>query len=181
MFGSLRLWTGLITRYKKESGIHNRGTGQHGTHEDIVTGTIHEPTHDISTQPSSLASLDHVEINSRNMSQQAISPLTPLPLTRRIDLLLTLITPVTSRPGTLRIITLVDLGIRVAQFNRDIPLQFILEPNRLDPTNRLHDRGFPVGDVADGADIDGGLSADDFGAEGGEGGDVEGVWVRLFG
>ena len=95
------------------------------------------------------------------MSQQAICATAALSLTRWIDLLLTLETPIARRPGTLRVIALIDLRIRIPQLNSNIPLQLILKPHSLYPRNRLDHRALPVRDMSDSADVDGRLSTDD--------------------
>jgi hypothetical protein len=52
-------------------------------------------------------------------------------------------------------------GVRcdvLTQFDCDIPFQFVLETNRLNAGDGLDDRGFTVGYVSDGANVDGGLA-----------------------
>ena len=52
---------------------------------------------------------------------------------------------------------LVNFGIGVPEFDGDVALQFRLEADRLHTGQGLYDGGFPVGDVTNGPDIDGGL------------------------
>lgn len=115
------------------------------------------------------------------MPQQAIRPLTPLPLTQRIHLLVALVAPIARRPRTRRVVAAVDLRIGIAQLDRDVPLQLVLEPHRLHARDGLHDGALAVRDMADGADVDRGLPADDLGGERGQAGDVEIGGVGLVG
>lgn len=101
------------------------------------------------------------EANSRNMSLQLICPGTPLPLTRRIDLLVALKTPIAGRSRAFLVIALVDLGIRISQLDGDIPLQLVLEPHSLHARDGLDHGTLSMCHVTNGADIDGRLPADD--------------------
>ena len=42
VFARLRLGTCFVAGNEEESGIHNRGTVKHCSHQDVVTGTINE-------------------------------------------------------------------------------------------------------------------------------------------
>lgn len=46
-------------------------------------------------------------------------------------------------------IRIIYLGIRITQFDGDIPLQFVLESDRMDTGDGLDDGRFPVCDVSD--------------------------------
>lgn len=63
----------------------------------------------------------------------------------------------------------INLCIRIAQLNSDIPLQLILEAHRLHARDGLDDRGLAVGHVANSSDVDCRLALDDDLREGIEG------------
>ena len=107
--------------------------------------------------------------------------LAALALTRRVDLLLTLKTLIACRARALGVVTLVDLGVGVTQLDGDIALQLVLETDGLDLGDGLDHGGFPVSDVTDGTDVDGGLAGDNFGGQRGQRREVQGGRVRLFG
>lgn len=44
MFGGLWLRAGFVSGNQKKGGVHDGGTRQHSTHENIVTGAIDEAT-----------------------------------------------------------------------------------------------------------------------------------------
>lgn len=67
---------------------------------------------------------------------------------------------------------LVDLGVGVPQPDGDVTHFLLPELDGLDARDGLDDGGLAVGYVADGADVDGGLPADDLQRGGTEGGDV---------
>ena len=98
MLTRLRLRARLISRYQQKCSIHNRSAGQHGAHQDVVARAVDE----------------------RHMPQQSIRPLTSFPLTRRIDFLLTLERAIACRPRTLLVVTLIDLRIRISEFDSDV-------------------------------------------------------------
>ena len=52
-------------------------------------------------------------------------------------------------PRARLVCALVDLRVRITQLDRDVPLEFVFEPNGLDTGNRLDHRGLAVRDVAD--------------------------------
>jgi hypothetical protein len=54
--------------------------------------------------------------------------------------------------------SLVNLGIGISQFNRNVTFQFVLEADGLDSGDGLDDGGFTVGDVTDCAYVDGCLA-----------------------
>jgi len=86
---------------------------------------------------------------------------------------------VAARPGTLLTITLVNLGVGIAELDGNVSLQLVFEAHSLqrgvrgrtigeaylNARNSLDDSGLAVGYVSNGADIDGGLSTDNFGAQ----------------
>lgn len=107
------------------------------------------------------------------MTQQSIGTTAALSFAGRIDLLVALVTPEACRPGTFRVIALVDLGIGITQFNGNISDQLVLEPDRLNARDSLDNGRLSVGDMTDGADVDGGLSCDNLGSQWCEGAGVE--------
>lgn len=115
----------------------------------------------------------------RHMTQQAVCTATSLPLARRINLLLTLVTPVAGGPWALLVITLVDLGVGVTKLDGNIPDQLVLESDSLHARYGLDHRRLSVSDMANGADVDGGLPSNDFGGQGAESADIEVFRVRL--
>jgi len=113
MLGSLGLRACFVTCDQKERGIHNRCTGQHGAHQNVVARAVHKTVFgqfvDLPRGLDIAAPCRHL----RDVSEQSISPITTLSLTRRIDLLLTLETPVARWAGTVLAFALVDLRIRI--------------------------------------------------------------------
>lgn len=77
---------------------------------------------------------------------------------------------VAPRGGTL--MAFVYFGVCVSEGNSVVPYFLGSEPCGVDARNGLDEGGFAVGDVADGADIEGGLPADGLGGPGVEVGDV---------
>lgn len=57
-------------------------------------------------------------VNKGNMTKQAISALASITLTRRVNLLRTVVALVAGRPRASRVVTLVDLRIRITQLDR---------------------------------------------------------------
>lgn len=78
-------------------------------------------------------------VNERNMSQKFISPFTAIPLALRVNLLITAVGSEASRSGASRVVTLVNLGVGVTELDRNVPLQFVLEPHSLHSRDSLHD------------------------------------------
>ena len=115
------------------------------------------------------------------MSQQSVVTGTPVSLTWRIDLLLTLETLEARRPGTIGVITLVDLGVGITQLDGDVALQLVLEPHSLHLGNRLDDRRLPVGDMTNGTDVDRSLPGNNLGRQRGQRRQIERLWIRLLG
>lgn len=115
------------------------------------------------------------------MSQQPVVTSTPVSLTWWIDFLLTLETLEARRPGTLGIITLVDLGVGITQLDGDVALQLVLEPDSLHLRNCLDDRRLPVSDVSNGSDVDRSLTGNNLGRQGVQRRQIERLWIRLLG
>lgn len=95
------------------------------------------------------------------MSLQPVFACAAFALARRVDLLLTLVRPVTCWARALGIVTLVDLCVGITELDGDVSLELVLETDRLDTRDGLYYRTLSVGDVANCADIDGGLTGDD--------------------
>lgn len=117
--------------------------------------------------------------DSRDVSQQSVSTLASIPLAGRVNLLVALVTPVAAGPRARGVIAFVDLGIRITQLDGNVADQLVLESDSLDARDGLHDGRLPVGDVADGADVDSCLPRDDFWCERGQCGHVEVLWLGL--
>ena len=115
------------------------------------------------------------------MSQQPVPATTPISLTWRVDFLFTLETLKARWSRALSIVALVDLGVGITQLDGDIPLQLVLETNRLHLRDGLDDGRLPVSDVTDGTDVNRSLTRNDIGGQGRQCGQIEGVWIGLFG
>lgn len=115
------------------------------------------------------------------MSEQTVCAAASFSLTRRVNLLVALVTPVAGRPWALLVITFVDLGIGITKLDGDIPNQLVLETNGLHTRDSLDNSRLSVGDMADGANVDCGLPCDNFGCQGRECLDIEVFWVGLGG
>lgn len=113
------------------------------------------------------------------MAQQTVGSLAALALARGINLLLGLVTPVACRARACWAVALVDLGVGVTKLDCDVADKLVLETDGLDARDGFYYCRLAVSDVADGADVDGGLSRDDLGGEGAEGLDVEVLGVGL--
>eukprot|EP00406_Dinophysis_acuminata_P025596 CAMPEP_0179349176 /NCGR_PEP_ID=MMETSP0797-20121207/74097_1 /TAXON_ID=47934 /ORGANISM="Dinophysis acuminata, Strain DAEP01" /LENGTH=496 /DNA_ID=CAMNT_0021064033 /DNA_START=366 /DNA_END=1852 /DNA_ORIENTATION=+ len=123
----------LVPRDEEERGVHHRGAVQHGRHENIVAGAVHE---------------GHVPLE----------PPVALELVAGDDVLLR--APegrVAVRRGHLRVVQLVDLRVRVAELDGDVTLFLLLEADGVDPAEGPHHRGLAVRHVADGAHVHRGL------------------------
>jgi hypothetical protein len=81
------------------------GTGQHGSHQDIVTGTIDE--RDVSD--SQLHIFD--DQDEADIPDEVHGSSTSWSLTRRVNLGTTRVRPKVGRRGTFRVLALVDLPI----------------------------------------------------------------------
>ncbi len=117
-----------------------------------------------------------------------------------------LVGPEAGRPRAFRVGTLIYLGVGIPQLDRNVADQLcssesarplprqeewngaarettgartILEADGLDARDGLDDGGLAVGDMADGADVDGGLASNDLGGRRRQGRDVEVLGVGL--
>ena len=72
---------------------------------------------------------------------------------------------------------LVNLGVGIAELDRDVSLKLVLETNRLYPRNSLDQGGLTVGDMTDSTDVDGGLPTDHRGRQWRERGHIQSAQV----
>lgn len=117
----------------------------------------------------------------RNVSQQTVCTTAAISLARRVNLLLTAVASVAARTRACSVITLVDLGVGVTQLDGDVADQLVLESNCLDTGDGLDNGGLSVSDMANGADVDGGLSSDNLGGERRQDGNIEILGIGLWG
>ena len=115
------------------------------------------------------------------MSDQSVCSLATLALARRVDLLLTLVTPVACRARALGVVALVDLCVCVTKLDRNVPLQLVLETDGLHTGDSLDNRTLSVGDVANGTDVDGRLPGDNLRGERCEARDIQVFGLGLLG
>lgn len=146
----LGLGTGFIARNKKKGGVHDGRTVEHGGHENVVAGTIHE--RHMSAQMISNAGLFVCKGIGMGRSTRGVEPTLLLVVIVAAGFLAALIFG--SR------IALVYFGIGIPQLDGDIPLELVLEPDRLHTRDGLDDRRLAVCYVADGTDVDGRLATD---------------------
>lgn len=114
------------------------------------------------------------------MAQQPVGSSATFPLTRRINLFFTLVTPEAAWPRAFFIIALVDLGIGITQLDGNVPNQLVLETDSLNAGYGFDDGRFSVSDMTDGANVDGGLPCNDLGSQRREGLDIEVFRLRLW-
>lgn len=119
-------------------------------------------------------------IDEGNVALEAVLALTAFALARRVDLLLALVRSVACRARALWIVALVDLCVRVTELDGDVPLQLVLETDGLHAGDGLDDCRLSVGDVANGANVDGSLARDDLGRQRVQRGEIDCVWVWLL-
>ena len=87
-------------------------------------------------------------VDEANMAQEPIFPGATWSFAWRIHFLLALVASITGRSRTLLIVTLVDLCVGITEFDGDIPLQLIFEPDGLYARYGLNNGGFAVSDMA---------------------------------
>ncbi|OSS54826.1 hypothetical protein B5807_01369 [Epicoccum nigrum] len=154
----LGLGAGFVAGNQQQGGVHDGGARQHGAHQNVVAGAVDE----------------------RDVALEAVLALAALALAGGVDLLLALVGPVACRARALGVVALVDLGVGVAELDGDVALELVLEADRLHARDGLDHGRLAVGDVADGADVDGGLARDDLGRQRGEGAEVDCAWFGLL-
>lgn len=113
------------------------------------------------------------------MSEQSVAPRAAFSLTWRVDLLLTLVTLVTSWTRARLVVALVDLGVGITQLDGNVSLQLVLETDSLHLRDSLDDCRLSVSDVSDGTDVDCGLARNDLGGQRRQSRRVKGLWIRL--
>jgi len=125
----------IIITDEKQCCVHDRGSVEHGSHEDIVTGAI-----------------DKTDVTNQ---------IVPEPIQDERVLLGRPHGRVTGRPLALGVVAAIHLCVGVTQLDGDVPLQLILESYSVNSGQGFDDGRFTVSHVADGSDVDGGLAADD--------------------
>ena len=153
MLRCLRLGTGFVTSNEEEGGVHDGRTVEHGGHENVVTGTVDE--RHMSTEMIRNAGLFICKGIGMGRSTGGVEPTLLL-----VVIIVVVIRVVVSSFRFRRRIALVNFGIGVSQFDGDVALQLVLEPDRLNARDGLDDRRLAVRYVADGANVDGRLAAD---------------------
>lgn len=113
------------------------------------------------------------------MAEQSVSASTALTLARRVNLFVTLVTPVACWPRALWAVAFVDLGVGITKLDGNIADQFVLETDRLHTRDSLDDSRLAVSDVTNGTDVDSGLPCDNLGGQGAEGLNVQLTWLSL--
>lgn len=177
MLRRLGLRAGFVARNQQQGGIHDGGSRQHGAHENVVARAVDKA----SNNPVSIFRKEDWKVGSRNVSQELVTTTTFVSLAGRIHLFVALVAPVVAGPGARGVVALVDLCVGIAQLDGDVSFQLVLESDGLHPRDGLDYRALAVRHMPDGADVDGCLSRDDLGSEGGEGAEVEGGGVGLCG
>ena len=125
---------------KQQSGVHDGGSVKHGGHQDVVAGAI-----------------DKADVANEVVAEPVHQERVLLGRAHR---------GVAGRPLALGVVASVDLGVGVTQIDGDVSLELVLESDRVHAGKGLDDRRLAVSDVADGSDVDGGLTADDFRRQG---------------
>ena len=148
VLASLGLGARLVASDEEQGGVHHCSAVQHRRHENVVTRAVNEA--DVSDEAEFKAV--HLEdiFLCRAGRSVAYWPLTP------------------------GVFAFVYFGVGITQLDCDVALKFVLEPDRVDPGERLDHRGLAVGHVTDGADVDRCLSRDHFRGEGGQLGHIKG-------
>ena len=129
VLGGLRLRTGLVTRDEQKRAIHDGGAVEHGRHENIVPWAVdegHVP------HEGHLLVLEPRDGARRGVGHRAA------------------VRAVAVRPRARVVFALVDLRVCVAELDRDVAFELVLEADGLDAGDGLDDGGLTVRDVADG-------------------------------
>jgi hypothetical protein len=134
MLRGLGLRAGFVSGDEEKGGVHDGGARQHGAHENVVTGAVDE-----ARRLSDTATVSSMSSNSRNVSKQTVCTSASISLTWRVDLLVTLVTPVASGARALVVVALVDLCVCVTELDGDVSLQLVLETDSLDTGDGLDD------------------------------------------
>jgi hypothetical protein len=134
MLRGLGLGAGFVSSDEEKGGVHDGGARQHGAHENVVTGAVDE-----ARRLSDTATVSSMSSNSRNVSKQTVCTSASISLTWRVDLLVTLVTPVASGARALFVVALVDLCVCVTKLDGNVSLQLVLETDSLDTRDGLDD------------------------------------------
>mmetsp|Transcript_26170 Transcript_26170/g.53598 ORF Transcript_26170/g.53598 Transcript_26170/m.53598 type:complete len:270 (+) Transcript_26170:912-1721(+) len=153
VLGGLGLGAGFVAGDQEEGGVHHRGAVEHRGHQNVVAGTVDEG--DVAAEAVGDARRLVCESVGMGGAPGGVEP----SLLLRLVVVLPLVAVGLGGEG----ISLVDLGVGVPELDGDVPLQLVLETDGLNAADGLHDGGLAVGDVADGADIDGRLPRDHLG------------------
>ena len=133
----LRLRARLVARDEEQRRVHDGRAVEHRRHQDVVARAVHEAHVPRERPARAVAVLERVGRRRAAAAEVA-------------------------GPGPLRD-ALVDLRVRIAQLDRDVALQLVLEAHRLHAADRLDDGALAVRDVADRPDVHGGLARDHLG------------------
>lgn len=95
------------------------------------------------------------------MAKKLIFTLASFPLTRWVDLLVTLVAAECGRARALGVVAPVDFGVGVTKLDGNVADQLVLETNGLYARDGLDNGRFAVSDVTDRSNVDGGLPGDD--------------------
>jgi len=149
MLAGLGLGARLVARNQQKCGVHDSRSVQHGRHENVVAGAIHEAYMPAELELNPTDGIDKgvgvVAAPGGVAALQAQRVLAHLPLLHR---------------GS-RLAALVDLRVGIAKLDCNVSLQLVLEPNRLHPGDCLHHCRLAVGHVPNCAHVDGSLPGDD--------------------
>jgi hypothetical protein len=132
MLRGLGLRAGFVSGDEEKGGVHDGGARQHGAHENVVTGAIDE-----ARGLSDAATVSSMCGYSRDVSKQTVCTGASISLTWRVDLLVTLVTPVASGARALFVVALVDLCVCVTELDGNVSLQLVLETDSLDTRDGL--------------------------------------------
>jgi hypothetical protein len=134
MLRGLGLRAGFVSGDEEKGGVHDSGARQHGAHENVVTGAVDE-----AGRLSDTATVSSMCGYSRDVSKQTVCTSASISLTWRVDLLVTLVTPVASGARALFVVALVDLCICVTELDGNVSLQLVLETDSLNTGDGLDD------------------------------------------
>ena len=124
VLGRLRLRAGFVRGDEEQRGVHHGGTVQHGCHQNVVTRAVDK--RDVSVGGSrarqksrgqNLSNLTRRQEKGgdKNPPEELHLATASRHLTRRLDLLVRAVRPVTSRTFTTRVLALVDLCADVGE------------------------------------------------------------------
>ena len=161
MFGGLRLGAGFVPGDKEEGAIHDGGAIEHRGHEDIVAGTIDEGNvtakmvGDIGFGIGKGVGMGRTTGSVQGVGGSRNHFGSGFRFLRFFFPASFLGVRKSGRWGSL-----VNLGIGISQLDGDVSFQFVFKTYGLDSRDGFDYGGFPVGYVANGTDVDGGLTTD---------------------